>query len=123
MKQAFYVYAGVIEPAPALEDERGTITNLVHHAGNVAIIRSVAGSKRSGHWHQTDSHWLYVVSGCMQYREGDQVPVEVHAGQMIFTGPNVKHWTEFPVDTVLVAMNEMPQTTHAHEADVVRVHG
>ena len=37
------------------------------------------------------------------------------------TGPNVEHWTYFPVDTVLVSVSKLHRTHEAHEADLVRV--
>ena len=107
---------------PELEDDRGAIRNF-HHAGNVAVIESRAGTVRSNHLHRGEWHWLYVVSGRMRYLEkfGDTVVErDVLPGQRVFTGPGVPHRTEFPVDTVLLSL--APAKTHdSHEADLVRV--
>lgn len=108
------------------EDERGWIQNLAA-SGWVSIIQTKAGERRSSHWHRTDSHYLYVLSGEMSYFErpvGSADPPgwdSYKAGQMVFTGPNVEHWTYFPVDTVLVSVSQLHRTHDAHEQDVVRI--
>jgi quercetin dioxygenase-like cupin family protein len=91
------------------------------------LIHSVAGSKRSAHYHKTDAHWLYVAKGVMHYWErpaGSKARPTHHvvtAGAMIHTGPMVEHWTEFPEDTLLVSMSDRPRDHASHESDVVRV--
>lgn len=91
------------------------------------MIHSFAGSKRSAHYHKTDAHWLYVVTGKMLYWErpvgSDVAPgyYEVPAGAMIHTGPMVEHWTEFPETTLLLSLSDRPRDHVSHESDVVRV--
>lgn len=104
----------------------GSIDNL-NVRGFAGVIRCKAGSRRSSHWHKTDSHWLYVQSGRMWYWERPVGSTERPAkreywpGAMVFTGPGVEHWTEFPEETVLVSVSERQRTDEAHEADLVRV--
>ena len=119
---------GFIVPlTPAFADERGTIQNLVEQEmGGVGLIHTKAGSRRSSHWHRTDSHYLYVVSGRMHYRErkvGTETVVEfwVGPGQMVHTGPGVEHWTSFPEDTVMISVSKLSRQHDVHEADLVRV--
>lgn len=96
-------------------------------SGYVAILHCAKGSRRSSHWHRSDHHWLYVVSGEMRYFErpvGEtRAPVEytVGPGQRIFTGPNMEHWTVYPEETVLVSVSKLHREHATHEADVVRV--
>lgn len=113
---------------PCFINAAGSIQNLLEEpCGGVAIIRSKAGSIRSNHYHKTDAHWLFVLSGCMHYFEreiGEQSipePVIVRAGEMVYTPPLVEHATLFPEDTVLVSMSKHARTHEAHEADLVRV--
>jgi quercetin dioxygenase-like cupin family protein len=113
---------------PPFINAAGSIQNLLEEpCGGVAIIHSKAGSIRSQHYHRTDSHYLYVLSGRMLYFErpvGSKElpePVEVRAGQMVFTPPLVEHATSFDEDTVLVSMSKNARTTEKHEADLVRV--
>lgn len=113
---------------PAFINDAGAIQNLVTGPAMrcVSIIRSRAGSVRSRHYHLTDAHWLYVLSGEMvyyerqidgEYGEGKKVP----QGAMVYTGPLLVHRTEFPVDTVLISMSKNPRDTESHESDLVRV--
>jgi quercetin dioxygenase-like cupin family protein len=117
-------------PTPFISDA-GKIQNLVELAERdgfrgVAIIDSKAGSRRSSHFHKTDQHWLYVVSGSMLYTErrygsGTIVKFRVGPGEMVFTGSWVEHWTEFPEDTRLISISKLSRNHEEHEGDLVRV--
>ncbi len=93
----------------------------------VALIKSKAGSCRSNHWHRGSWHWLYVLSGQMEYWERPLNSREepkhftVREGEMVFTGPEVEHTTRFPVDTVLISLSSMAHDHALHETDVVRL--
>jgi quercetin dioxygenase-like cupin family protein len=117
-------------PLP-FHNDAGEIQNLVELAEDdgfrgVALIKCRAGSRRSSHYHrEKDSHYLFVLSGEMRYTErrygsGTIVKTTVRQGQMVHTGPRVEHWTEFPVDTVLISITKLPGN-HEHEGDLVRV--
>lgn len=117
-------------PAPFINDA-GKIQNIVELAADdgfrgVAIIDCKAGSRRSSHWHKTDGHYLYVLSGEMKYTErrygsGTIVKFTVRQGEMVWTGPRVEHWTEFPVDTQLLSVSKLSREHSEHEGDLVRV--
>ncbi len=114
-------------PDPVVTDA-GWIKNVyLGTNGGVALLFSKAGSRRSSHWHKTDSHHLHVVEGCMHYYErpvgSTDTPtrVVVRAGETVFTGPEVEHWTEFPGDTGMVSISANTRTHEQHEADLVRV--
>lgn len=109
-------------------DHRGYIQNLLLRPMGVAIISSKAGTIRSNHYHQTDYHYLYVISGSMLYYErsidesGDGiVPITMHAGEMIFTAPHKVHKTEFIQDTILLSISKNPRDHQSHESDVIRI--
>lgn len=107
-------------------DARGIIQNL-NVQGYVGLLHCNPNTRRSSHWHRTDSHYLYVLTGKLDYYwrhvgdDGRPHHVEVNAGQMVFTGPRVEHWTKFPRETVLVSVSTHLRTHEAHEADLVRV--
>lgn len=107
-------------------NDKGRIINILFEpVQSVAIIESKAGSIRSNHYHKSDAHWLYVVSGSMKYYERDldgsnRVEVVVNAGEMIFSDAMKVHKTEFPVDTVLISMAKKIRDHEHHEEDVVR---
>lgn len=117
----------VVRPGPAFTNAAGSITNIAFGEFRcVSIIRSLAGSHRSRHYHRTDGHVLYVLEGKMLYWERDLdreygEPKEVGPGESIYTGPLVVHQTLFPVNTVVLSMSHNPRDHESHESDVVRV--
>src|ERR1700678_2966445 len=73
-------------------DDRGVIQNLLNTPiSGTAVITSIKGSVRSNHYHREDFHYLYVVSGSMEYYERgvDEKftgkPLVIKAGEMVFT--------------------------------------
>ena len=109
------------------ENDAGWIQNLAEHpVGGVAVLFCKAGSSRSHHWHKTDSHDLYVLSGSMRYVES-ALPISglpyqrtIVAGEMVRTGRHIMHSTYFPVDTSLISLSAHARTKAEHEADLVR---
>lgn len=114
---------------PPFEDVRGQIQNLILTPGvtSISVITSKAGSVRSNHYHKTDWHYLYVVSGSMEYWERavdgppPAKPIIVKAGQMVFTPPGELHKTVFLEDTVLMSFAKNVRDHEHHEEDVVRL--
>lgn len=109
-------------------DERGVIQNLLlKPMTSLAVITSKEGSLRANHYHKTDWHYSYVVSGCVLYFEREigaseiPKPVEFRAGDMFFTPPMVEHCMAFPEDTVIVTAAKNVRSHESHEADLVRV--
>ena len=111
----------------AFEDARGKIQNiLLAPIGSVAMITSKAGTVRSNHWHKSNWHYLYVVSGSMKYLEknldGTDLKEKVYnAGELVFTAPHRAHRTEFLEDTVLLSLGKAPKDHDNHEEDLVRI--
>jgi len=118
-----------IVPLPAaFSDSRGAIQTLVEGGFSAAqIITSKAGTVRSNHYHKTDWHYLYVLSGSMRYLHrpvgSKQEPESaiVGAGQLVYTPPLVEHATEFLEDTVLLNLAGGARDQSSYEADLVRV--
>lgn len=126
----------LVEISPPFENDAGSIWNLAHGTfGSASFIKSLAGTVRSNHYHQTDSHFIYVVTGFMYYywrpanantdpKYGPPQPcqrIRVQKGQLIFTPPLVEHATYFPVVTDIVTLNKYKRDHQHHEADLVRV--
>ena len=111
-----------------VNDPRGLIESIVSEPINSVIqIFSKAGSVRSNHWHKTDWHICYVVSGRMDYYEKPVVgfahEIEhrvVKAGEWVKTGPYIEHTTVFPVDTVLLVFAKNVRDEDSYHADLVR---
>ena len=116
----------LLEP---FSDARGDIQPLLDDEPmrSALTIRSVAGSVRANHYHYTDWHYLYVISGRMEYYyravDSDEPPTHltVLPGQMIFTPAMVVHRTDFPEDTLCVTLSGNPRDQESYEADLVRV--
>lgn len=113
---------------PSHADARGSIQCLVNlPTQNVSLISSRAGTLRSNHFHRTDWHYMYVLSGKFEYYyrpTGSNVtPIKLvlTKGQMVFTPPMEDHATVFIEDTELVVMSKNPRDQAAYEADVVRI--
>lgn len=109
-------------------DERGSIQNLVlKPVTSVAVITSRRGTVRANHYHKTDWHYAYVVSGKILYFERDvgssemPVPRTFGAGKMFFTPPMREHAMVFAEDTTFVTMAKNVRSHESHEADLVRV--
>ncbi len=120
------------EPIVKLEkpfiDSRGVIQPLVDEMMKSAVmIESKKGSLRANHYHKTDWHYCYVVSGCIEYyhrptgSEEEPECILVKTGEMVFTPPMVDHGMKFPEDTTFLTLSRNPRDQASYEADVVRV--
>jgi dTDP-4-dehydrorhamnose 3,5-epimerase-like enzyme len=109
-------------------NENGVIQNLLlERFTSAAIITSVAGAVRANHYHKTDWHYSYVVSGEVDYYERrvgsreapkcERFPV----GTMFFTPPLIEHAMFFPQATTFITFAKNIRDHEHHEEDVVRV--
>ena len=108
-------------------DNRGSIQPLVDILMKSAVmIHSKAGSLRANHYHKTDWHYCYVISGKINYyhREfnSDKEPelIVVEKGSMVFTPPLIEHCMKFPEDTLFLTLSRNARDQETYEADVVR---
>jgi quercetin dioxygenase-like cupin family protein len=109
-------------------DDRGAILPLVDRMMKSAVmIESKKGALRANHYHKTDWHYCYVISGTIEYYHRQTGSAEdpemllVKEGQMAFTPPMVDHGMKFPEDTVFLTLSRNPRDQATYEADVVRV--
>jgi oxalate decarboxylase/phosphoglucose isomerase-like protein (cupin superfamily) len=109
-------------------DDRGYIQSLVNFPmKNISLISSKKGSVRSNHYHLTDWHYMYVLSGSFDYyfrpsNSDEEIKcVRVKKGEMIFTPPMEDHATVFLEDCDLLAMSRNPRDQESYEDDVRRV--
>ena len=108
-------------------DNRGTIQPLVDILMKSAVmIHSKAGSLRANHYHKTDWHYCYVISGKIEYYykdlNSDKTPelLIVEKGNMVFTPPLVEHCMKFPEDTLFLTLSRNPRDQETYELDVIR---
>ena len=97
-------------------DLRGSIQPLVDSIMKSAVmIHSKAGSLRANHYHKTDWHYCYVISGKIKYYykelNSDKGPelLIVEKGNMVFTPPLVEHCMKFPEDTLFLTLSRNPR--------------
>ncbi len=109
-------------------DDRGAIQPLVDRMMRSAVmIESKKGSLRANHYHKTDWHYCYVISGTIDYyyrttgSTDEPEVLHVKTGQMVFTPPMIDHGMKFPEDTVFLTLSRNPRDQATYEADVVRV--
>ena len=108
-------------------DERGQIEWLCDETvQSVLRIFSKAGTVRSNHYHKTDWHILYVVSGEMNWYErpvgNTTKPIhrKLKPNEHVRVGPMVEHTSKFPVDTILLCFAGNKRDSEAYEQDLVR---
>ncbi len=107
----------------------GEIQNIcLRPVTSVAVIHSKAKARRANHYHKTDWHFTFVVSGEVMYFErpvgvsGSKLTWESFpAGTMFFTPPMVEHCMLFPMDSTIITLAKNVRDHETHESDVVRV--
>ena len=120
------------EPLVVLEepfvDARGDTHPLLDMMLKSAVmITSRKGALRANHYHKTDWHYCYVVSGCIEYYHrptgSNSKPEMIMVGesQIVFTPPMVDHGMKFPEDTVFLTLSRNPRDQESYEADVIRI--
>ena len=119
---------GLVNLDAAHSDNRGSIQSLVNFPmKNISLISSKKGVVRSNHYHLTDWHYMYVLSGSFDYyyrptnSDEELKCLRVIAGQMIFTPPMEDHATVFLEDCDLLAMSRNPRDQETYEEDVRRI--
>ncbi len=112
----------------SFRDERGVIQNLLEvTTGSTVVITSKANSVRANHYHKTDWHYCYLLSGSMEYfhkdvdSDGPPERLLVRQGEMVFTPPLVEHAMRFLEDTVFITMSRNARDHESYEGDLVRV--
>ena len=109
-------------------DVRGAIQPLVDTTmESCVLISSTKGTVRANHYHKTDWHYCYVLSGRIEYYHrphGSSEPAErvvVEPGQLFFTPPMVDHAMVFVEDTVFLTLGRNSRAQEVYEADVERI--
>ena len=118
----------IVETESPFVDARGQIRPLVDlPMESCVLIESKKGSVRANHYHRTDWHFCYVLSGSIEYLHrphGSQEKpsrVVVTKGQLFFTPPMVDHAMLFPEDTTFLVLGRNSRSQEVYEADVVRI--
>lgn len=121
----------VTHTKPEFEDDRGYITRLVNDDDlklrAVLYITSKKGTERGNHYHKTDYHYVYCLSGSFRYSEKSMnvsdskvESVVLKPGDLVLSSPMVAHSMEFLEDTVFLAFTTEPREQSRYESDTVR---
>jgi len=116
---------------PEFIDNRGGITKLLDdgktNIKSILLITSKAGTVRSNHYHKKDAHYIYMISGAMEYFEK---PVKgktktkkavINVGDMVYTPPMAIHTSKFIKDSVFMTFSIKSRNQKAYEKDTVHV--
>jgi hypothetical protein len=109
------------------KDVRGSILSIINtNISNVSIIECNKDSIRSNHYHLSDWHYMYVLSGRINYFFSDINMkninyLKVMTNQIIFTPSMEIHCTHFPVHTSLIVCSKKKRDQKNYEKDTRRV--
>ena len=82
---------------------------------------------RANHYHRTDWHYCYVLSGEIDYyhrptgSKENPEKVTVKVGELFWTPPMVDHAMVFTQDTTFLTFGRNSRAQAVYEADVVRI--
>ena len=113
---------------PPFVNDKGSITSwALGQFGGLAFIISSPRSIRSNHYHKTDWHFLYMLSGVVRYFwrpvGSQEKPKEMvmWPGNLFFTPPMVEHAVLSIAANEILSLSKLSRRHVDHEADVVRV--
>ncbi len=127
-EQAQWPETVVVPFEDSFVDERGEIIPLVDLPMKSAVlITSKKGTVRANHYHESDWHFCYVISGSIDYyhrplgSESAPEKIMINQGQQFFTPPLVDHAMVFTEDTVFLTLGRNSRRQEVYEADVRRI--
>lgn len=117
---------------PEFKDERGYITRIVNDDKKkfkaVLYITSKKGTERGNHYHKSDFHYVYCISGKFRYSEKSMHnpnsktdSVILKPGDLVLSSPMMAHSMEFLEDTVFLAITTEGREQNKYEEDTVRI--
>lgn len=116
--------------APEFIDARGEIFKLLDDGKtsikSVLLITSNKGAIRANHYHKKDSHYVYMLSGSMEYTEqplkgGKKESVIIKKGDLLYTPPMTIHAMRFLEDSAFLTLATESRRQKAYEDDTVRI--
>lgn len=109
----------------SFQDERGSLTQLVHQGWQqVNVLKSRGGSIRGGHYHKRVREAFFVVSGCVKLKlrsvseTAEYIEQTFVSGNFFLIPTGVVHCMFFPEDCILVALYDMPVSDGDNDKDI-----
>ncbi|MDB5807757.1 MAG: Cupin 2 conserved barrel domain protein [Betaproteobacteria bacterium] len=112
---------------PAFKDDRGEITDLLENETINAITRITfrKGAVRANHYHKETTQWNYVISGSIKLvsQTPGEAAVEtvMKPGDLVATGPNVRHALVGLEEADLLVFTKGPRGGKEYESDTFRL--
>src|SRR3972149_7147463 len=117
---------------PEFVENRGFIARIIDQEKlkikAILYIESKAGSIRGNHYHKTECHYVYCLSGKFKYSERNIQSHNSHIesriikpGNLVLTHPMVVHAMEFIEDSVFMAFTTKNREQIQYEKDTVRL--
>lgn len=109
-------------------DERGWIQPLCDlNMKSASLIFSKKSSWRANHYHKSDWHYIYVLSGIFEYyyrKTNSKEEIKkliIKKGELLFTPPMVDHAMLYTEDTNILVVSKNPRDQKTYEEDTVRI--
>ena len=117
---------------PEFIDERGFISRVVNNSpiklNSILYIVRKKGSVSANHYHKSDAHYIFVLSGKVKYSEKDMRKeksavntVILEPFDLVLSSPMIAHATEFLEDSVILAFTSENRDQDNYEKDTVRI--
>ena len=109
-------------------DERGWIQPLCDlNMKSASLIFSKKSSWRANHYHKSDWHYIYVLSGIFEYyyrKTNSKEEIKkliIKKGELLFTPPMLDHAMLYTEDTNILVVSKNPRDQKTYEEDTVRI--
>ena len=109
-------------------DARGHIQPLCDlDMKSASLIFTKKNNWRANHYHKTDWHYIYVLSGSFEYyfrktETQDEIKkLIIKEGDLLFTPPMLDHAMLYTVDTNILVVSKNPRDQKTYEEDTVRI--
>ena len=115
---------------PEFTDERGDIFKVLDDGKtiikSVLLITCNPGSVRANHYHKKDSHYVYMLSGSMEYTEQEmdgkhRETILVKKGDLLYTPSLKPHAMKFLEESSFLTLATEFRHQDAYEHDIVKV--
>lgn len=122
----------IVKLVKPFKDKRGFIQPLCDlNMKSASLIFSKKNTYRANHYHKTDWHYIFVISGEFTYyyrntnkknnKNSKKNKISVKKNQLLFTPPLVDHCMHYTKDTSILVVSKNPRDQKSYEKDTVRI--
>ena len=128
MKKIKWPSKPIVKLSKPFKDKRGFIQPLCDFdMKSASMIFSKKNTYRANHYHKTDWHFIYVISGEFTYyyrksnKNENTKKLKVKKNQLLFTPPLLDHCMHYTKDTTIFVVSKNPRDQKSYEKDTVRI--